>query len=259
MSPCWLLLEPLSWCFIFKSCHHNSFGDQAPMDFVYRCLISNEFQRLDYMTGYQDSNPTNDHQATYSFSLQWHNNEHDGISNHLHLHCLLHCWFRPTSKKTSKLRVTGLCANSPVTGEFPTQKASNTENVSIWWCHHVYVTHIKLCSKVSNQWGYHLHSCVTYLPRLDVVCWYWFSFTARLVSTHCRDHSGYGLSQWDVGLHYNGVYHWVCTQNDPCTGCVTPLIARFMGSTWGQQDPGGPHELCYLTLLTLFVKSQTSD
>ena len=30
--------------------------------------------------------------------------------------------------KTSKLRVTGLCeGNSPVTGEFPTQKASNAE------------------------------------------------------------------------------------------------------------------------------------
>ena len=27
--------------------------------------------------------------------------------------------------------------NSPVTGEFPAQRASNAENVSIWWCHHV--------------------------------------------------------------------------------------------------------------------------
>ena len=41
------------------------------------------------------------------------------------------------SKKTSKLRVTGLYAgNSPVTGEFPAQKASNAENVSISWRHH---------------------------------------------------------------------------------------------------------------------------
>ena len=40
-------------------------------------------------------------------------------------------------KKTSKLRITGLCAgNSPGTGEFPTQMASNAENVSIWWRHH---------------------------------------------------------------------------------------------------------------------------
>ena len=35
------------------------------------------------------------------------------------------------------LRVTGLCAgNSPVTGEFPAQMASNSENVSIWWRYH---------------------------------------------------------------------------------------------------------------------------
>ena len=42
--------------------------------------------------------------------------------------------------KTSKLRVTGLCVgNSPGTGEFPAQMASNAENVSIWWRHHVMV------------------------------------------------------------------------------------------------------------------------
>ena len=36
--------------------------------------------------------------------------------------------FRPTSKKTSKLRVTGLCeGNSPVTGELPAQRASNAK------------------------------------------------------------------------------------------------------------------------------------
>ena len=41
-------------------------------------------------------------------------------------------------RKPSKLRVTGLCAgSSPLTGEFPAQRASNAENVSIWWCHHV--------------------------------------------------------------------------------------------------------------------------
>ena len=37
-----------------------------------------------------------------------------------------------------KLHVTGLCVgNSPVTGEFPAQRTSNAENVSIWWRHHV--------------------------------------------------------------------------------------------------------------------------
>ena len=41
------------------------------------------------------------------------------------------------SRKTSKDRVTGFCeGNTPVTGEFPAQSASNAENVSIWWRHH---------------------------------------------------------------------------------------------------------------------------
>ena len=48
-------------------------------------------------------------------------------------------------KENMKLRVTGLCTwNSPVTGEFPAQRASNTENVSIWWRHHAFV---------HNHWG----------------------------------------------------------------------------------------------------------
>ena len=64
-------------------------------------------------------------------------NGRDGVSNHQRLYCLFNRLFRRRSKKTSKLRVTGLCAgNSLVTGEFPTQSASNAENVSIWWCHH---------------------------------------------------------------------------------------------------------------------------
>ena len=43
------------------------------------------------------------------------------------------------AEKTSKLRVTGLCAgNSPGTGEFPAQRDSNAENGSIWWRHHEY-------------------------------------------------------------------------------------------------------------------------
>ena len=40
-------------------------------------------------------------------------------------------------KKSSKLRVTGICeGNRPVTDGFPSQRASNTGNVPIWWRHH---------------------------------------------------------------------------------------------------------------------------
>ena len=72
-------------------------------------------------------------------TLQWRHNELAGVSIHQPHDCLLNRLFTRRSKKTSKLRVTGLCAgNSPVTGEFPAQRASNTENVSIWWRHHEY-------------------------------------------------------------------------------------------------------------------------
>ena len=71
------------------------------------------------------------------YPLRWRHNERDGISNHQPRDCLLNRLFRRRSKKTSKLRVIGLCeGNSPVTGEFPAQRASNAENVSIWWRHH---------------------------------------------------------------------------------------------------------------------------
>ena len=63
-------------------------------------------------------------------SLQWNHDGRDGVSNHQPHDCLLKRTFKCRSKKTSKLRVTGLCAgHSPVTGEFPAQMASNTENV----------------------------------------------------------------------------------------------------------------------------------
>ena len=39
--------------------------------------------------------------------------------------------------KTPKLHVTDLCEEKPlVTGGFPSQRASNVENFSIWWFHH---------------------------------------------------------------------------------------------------------------------------
>ena len=71
-------------------------------------------------------------------SLQWRHNEHDGVSNHQRLDCLLNRLFRRRPMKTSKLCVTGLCeGNSPVTDEFPAQRASNAERVYTWWRHYV--------------------------------------------------------------------------------------------------------------------------
>ena len=47
-------------------------------------------------------------------SLQWRHNGHDSVSDRQPHNCLINRLFRRRSKKTSKLRVTGLCAgNSP--------------------------------------------------------------------------------------------------------------------------------------------------
>ena len=65
---------------------------------------------------------------------------------------LLNHPFRRRSKKKSKLRVTGLCAgNSPLTSEFPTQMASNAENVSTWWRYHV-VNCLVPCYHLNQSW-----------------------------------------------------------------------------------------------------------
>ena len=70
-------------------------------------------------------------------SLQWRHNGLDSVANHQPHDYLFSRLFGRRSEKTSKLRVTGLCAwNSPGTGEFPAQMASYAENVSIWWRHH---------------------------------------------------------------------------------------------------------------------------
>ena len=86
--------------------------------------------------------------------LQWRHNGRGSVSNHQPHDYLLNRLFRRRSKKTSKLRVTGLCVgNSLVTGEFPAQMASNAENVSIWWRHH---PHVALCarSRVTHIWPF---------------------------------------------------------------------------------------------------------
>ena len=70
-------------------------------------------------------------------TLRWHHNECDDVSSNRRLDCLLNHLFRCRSMKIIKHHVSGLCqGNPPVTGEFPSQRASNAKNYSIWWRHH---------------------------------------------------------------------------------------------------------------------------
>ena len=92
---------------------------------------------------------------------------------------LLNRLFRRRSKKTSKLRVTGLCeGNSPVPSEFPAHRASSAENVSIWWrhhvCHHmVSIGHIVLvnCESRKPLFAYNVHlNRVKRVMRIFIAC-----------------------------------------------------------------------------------------
>ena len=107
----------------------------AQLTRIYICIITciEKYENISYKQTY----------TIALMSLQWRHNEHDGISNHQPYDCLLSRLFRHGPKKISKLHVTGLCEGySPVTSEFPTQRASNVENVSIWWCHHILTSFI---------------------------------------------------------------------------------------------------------------------
>ena len=88
------------------------------------------------------------------WQLRWRHNRHDGVSNYQPYDCLLNRLFGHRSKKTSKLRVTGLCAgNSPGTGEFPAQMTSTAEDVSIWWRHHEWPVKTKSTDAIWRRWA----------------------------------------------------------------------------------------------------------
>ena len=75
-------------------------------------------------------------------------------------------FFRRRWKKTSKLRVTGLCAgNSSMTCEFPTQMVSNAETGSIGWHHHAIdgmAGSVLPSSHFGNSWGHFLRQSLKF-------------------------------------------------------------------------------------------------
>ena len=134
-------------------------------------------------------------------SLQWRHNGNDSVSNHRPYDCLLNRLFRRRSKKTSKLRVTGLCAgNSPETGEFPAQMASYAENASIWWRHHVMLCFeetlrcIYTIGKIWNIWkAQREHSYLTcwfarngFAPATNKYCDFNVNFMCRVMVEKCN-------------------------------------------------------------------------
>ena len=79
-----------------------------------------------------------------------------------------------SSADQRKLRATGFCeGNSPVTGVFPAQMASNVENVSILWRHHdkPYCASRKLCCTCAlsydSMWAYDIHAASSFVWQTE--------------------------------------------------------------------------------------------
>ena len=127
----------------------------------------------------QDACSVLEQMITRTVSLQWRHNERDSVSHHQPHDCLLNRLFRRRSKKTSKLRVPGLCAaNSPGTGEFPAQMASYAENVSIWWRHHV----TRYLYKNDNRWDYYTIVVSDNRNKASLHLWKWIGWMGSLMS-----------------------------------------------------------------------------
>ena len=100
----------LEWCYLLQTLSFIVYCLSLYWDCVavisipiWVCSVFNApfvFNRLNHVVLYE--------------ALRWRHNDHDSVSNHQPLGCLLNRLFRRRSKKTSKLRVTGLCVgNSP--------------------------------------------------------------------------------------------------------------------------------------------------
>ena len=111
-------------------------------------------------------------------------------------------------KKTLKLHVTGLCeSKSLVASEFPTQRASNTENVSIWWHHHVwrwYWINNPPFFIILKNWENHGMEEITLFgsPFLWSVVWHLSS------SSHQLGGPKYFFQKWSLSLHSLSRYCW---------------------------------------------------
>ena len=143
----------------------------------------------------------------FSLTLEWRHNGLDSVSNHQPHDCLLNRLFRRTSKKTSKLRVTGLCEkNSPGTG----QMASNAENVPF----DDVIMNLHLSKRLSKQWTSYwrqwikstLHHLVTRVYRNEKQIFFprmpkyfaWFHWWFKVILHVQKKCHRYKWSKWNI-------------------------------------------------------------
>ena len=118
----------------------------------------------------------------YRAPLRWRHNEHDGVSNHQPLECLLECLFRRRSNETSEIRVTdrwiprilsisfrvislslGNHTFVTVLWKYWELQHSDFEDLSIWQCKlrstevDSYITTVTKLLINNNSYGKHSH------------------------------------------------------------------------------------------------------
>ena len=121
---------------LFYLCVHPDINNSIICDILHRVyvtlLLAIESVKIDFdIIVKWPRPPFQTIKLSQATPLQWRHNGRDSVSNHQHHEFLL-------NRHSASLACMG---NSPGTGEFPAQMASNTENVSIWWRHHDWDNH----------------------------------------------------------------------------------------------------------------------
>ena len=189
-------------------------------------------------------------------TLWWRHNDHDSVSNHQPHECLLNHLFRRRSKKTSKLRVTGLCVgnspgpvNSPHKGPV-TRKMFPFDDVIMTthrhWIHiNVYrvscggVFNMLLVLSITFYFHYNIWGCVCstgpfqygWLKGYIYSSCYQHHQIGSIRLSHCY-HIFPSLCAWDV------CYIIFCHLLHLCSGKTGNLFSLLLCSLWWVQIVG---------------------
>ena len=126
-------------------------------------------------------------------TLHWRHNDYDGVSNHKPCGCLLNRLFRRRSKKTSKLRVTGLCAeNSPGPVNSP-HKGPVTRKMFHLMTSSWHGVSVALADSMFGQLCFHCYICMAWqMFALNIWFYIWY----------------YYMQKFDLGRQYSHfMYH----------------------------------------------------
>ena len=134
--------------------------------------------------------------------------------------------------------VTGLCeGNSPVTGEFPSQRASNMENASLWWCHHEILERLQKKRKNVDRWtmynGWTMDGSASHK-----LCWLCQQRSWKSCSSYCHQ----------MSIHCSVIYWWELQQSayNFHIHCHLQSLEKYTMQYWPGYFSFGPPKLLNL-------------